>query len=383
MKLLITAPTYAPASDGVANAARVHATGLAARGHDVTVATAAVPETPDEETVAGVKIMRFRVAGSAHPLIRVRGEVSKYRDYVRSFDADAVLCHCWQAWNTELVFPALAETRAKKVLVSHGVSANSHVGPKGWAHWLAYRPYVWRRIPSILRSLDHLVVLADRADGDRFLDRRLASTLGYPRCSIIPNGTDLAAHDAADKSFAERHGITDKSIVLSVGKYHPLKNELAIVRAFCRARPENSALVMIGPADNDYLARLKRVVAGAHLPRSSQVLFLVGCDQAEILAAYQAASVFVMASRTECFPLVLLDAMASSTAFISTDVGCVSTLPGGIVVARDAQLGAELSLLLRDRARREGLAREGRRACEERFNWSTVVRQYDELCTSL
>jgi len=171
--------------------------------------------------------------------------------------------------------------------------------------------------------------------------------------------------------------------VLSVGKFHWLKNDRGVVRAFCAARPENAALVMIGPAQNAYLAELRRLAAAARLPPSSRIRFLVGCDRDEILSAYRAAALFVTGSRTECFPLVVLDAMASRTAWASTDVGCVSILPGGVTVDSERELAPAIGRLLGDDALRARLAEEGRRACELRFAWPGVTAEYEALVQRL
>lgn len=384
MQVLVVTPTYPPSCDGVANAASMHAAGLAARGHEVVVATGRPGGTPAAELVSGVRVARFCVRGRPH-LTGVRGEVPAFRAFVRSFEGDVAFCHQWQAWSTELALPQLRRGRAKTVLVSHGFSANSRVGAKGWAYWFAYRPYVWAIWPSLLRGLDHLVVLADAqgirsGDRARFHDHFVARELGHPPVSVIPNGADLAAHDSADPTFAERHGIAGKRIVLSVGKYHWLKNDRGVVRAFCEARPENAALVMVGPIENAYLSKLRRE---ARPPPSSRILFLAGIDRGEILSAYRAATLFVTASRTECFPLVILDAMASRTAWASTDVGSVSALPGGVAVGSQRELATAVARLLGDEALRARLAAEGRRACELRFTWSRVVAEYDGLVRRL
>jgi glycosyltransferase involved in cell wall biosynthesis len=387
VRILIVAPTFPPASDGLANTAFVHATGFVARGHEVVVATGRLDGMSAEEVISGVRVVRFRVGGRPH-ITGVHGEVREFRAFVRSFRCDVVFCHSWQVWSTELALPELRHVDARKVLVSHGFSANSHVGAKGWAYWVAYRPYVWTTWPSLLRSLDHLVVLADAYasrsyDRNRFHDHLVARTLGHPPVSIIPNGADLAAHESADTTFADRHALAGKRIVLSVGKYHWLKNDRGVVRAFCDARPENAALVMIGPSENAYLSELRRMAARAPLPSSSRILFLVGCAREEIFSAYRAASLFVTASLTECFPLVILDAMASRTAWLSTDVGCVSTLPGGVTVGSERGLTAAISRLLGDEALRARLAEEGRRVCEQRFTWSRVVAEYEALVERL
>ena len=56
------------------------------------------------------------------------------------------------------------------------------------------------------------------------------------------------------------------------------------------------------------------------------------------LYAYRAADLFVLSAKAETQPIVLLEAMASRTPWLATDTGCVSELPGGVVVRSEDEL---------------------------------------------
>ena len=102
-----------------------------------------------------------------------------------------------------------------------------------------------------------------------------------------------------------------------------------------------------------------------------------------IFTAYKAADLFLHPSKTEVQPLVVLDAMASGTPFISTDVGCVNELPGGVTINSEEEMANEIGNLLHNSERFEKLKAKGLKASKEKYNWDYVSKQYDGLIRSL
>ena len=102
-----------------------------------------------------------------------------------------------------------------------------------------------------------------------------------------------------------------------------------------------------------------------------------------VVAAYHEADLFVMASRVECAPLVIYEAMASRTPFVSTDVGCVAGLPGGVVVHSLNSMSEWIQRLLLKGDEWHALAQHGREAWEREYGWKRVVDQYEALYSQL
>jgi glycosyltransferase involved in cell wall biosynthesis len=383
MKLLITTQTFWPCSDGVANATLQHALGFQRAGHEVVIATAFHPDR-GRLPWDGLRVEQFRVGGNANCLFGFSGEVRRYSDFVSNADCDIVFFHCWQSWTTDIPMPNLDRLRPKRVLVSHGVSANTITN---WSRsavlWLGWRPYVWRQLPRAMKLLDCIVFLSGRIDRDRFYDRRVARALGIRRTAVIPNGVDLAAHDAALPDFRKQHQLDGRLLLLCVGKFSDLKNELGVVRAVLRADIDKATLILIGPEMNDYAGRLAAVWAGRRRARDVELRCLCNLTEAEILGAHRAADIYLSASRTECFPLVILDAMAAHTPFVSTPVGCVPDLPGGLLAATEREMAQGITRLAGTPALRAQLGNQGRAACEQLYNWPAVSRQYAKLICDL
>ncbi len=113
MKLLIISFTFPPQHDGVAHVAAAQAYGLAALGHDVTVATGFEPTRTDFSPAPNLKIVQFKVDGCAHILNRYRGDIQQYIDFVAGFPADVIMCNAWHIWATDLAVRAFSANPAQ------------------------------------------------------------------------------------------------------------------------------------------------------------------------------------------------------------------------------------------------------------------------------
>jgi len=383
--VLITTFTFPPDQNGVAHVAAAHAFGLAARGYPVTVATACNPFRKGCRFPPTVRVMEFDVSGNAHPRVGYRGDVEGYKSFISSFDAEIVMCHCWQIWSTDLAIPAFSSNRGRKILVSHGLSANTLMHfPRSILTYLAWRPYVWK-LPKMVQAFDHIVFLSDRMDGDRFYDRSVVHRLGLKNCSIVPNGADPKLPAACLPDFRSFMGIKRERLILNVSNFSQLKNQEMSLRAYFRASPDDAVLVLLGSQMNDYTEHLRNVYA--ELTRrtrgiSPQVHFLGGLERNLVRAAYMAADLFLSSSRTEVQPLAILDAMAAGVPFISTDVGCVDELPGGVIARNEREMAYWINRLLTDRKLSLDLSCKGRSAATRQYSWEKILAKYDELLSS-
>jgi glycosyltransferase involved in cell wall biosynthesis len=88
-----------------------------------------------------------------------------------------------------------------------------------------------------------------------------------------------------------------------------------------------------------------------------------------------AADLFLFTSRVECAPLVILEAMAAATPWISFDVGNVTELAGGIVAtSRSELLDAARQVLS---GQRPELGAAGHSAWEATHRWESVLDRYE------
>jgi len=387
MKILIATFTYPPESNGVSHVAHAHAIGFVQRGHEVTVVTATNRNRNLEELKKErIKVFEFDVKGNGNIKVGYSGEIKKYQDFIAGSKADVMLFHCWQTWSTDLAIPVFSMNKAKKILVSHGVSANSILSLRNTVSWLCWRPYIWK-MQEMIKTFDHIVFLSQRKDKDRFYDYHLVQKMGLSNYSIIPNGTyplehnKYLEHNEYKIAFKKKFIINTKYIILQVANYDFRKNQKMALEAFVESKVKDASLVFIGSQKNSYTNKLENYAR--QLNAQNTVLFLENLSRNEIMHAYVSADIFICSSLSEVQPLVILDAMNAGVPFISTDVGCVSDLPGGVIVKNTLQMAEQIKTLIEDEVLRKKLSEEGKKACSEYYSWSTIMDKYEELIKKL
>lgn len=103
----------------------------------------------------------------------------------------------------------------------------------------------------------------------------------------------------------------------------------------------------------------------------------LGPNDERLRALFRQADLFVLPTRGDCTPLVLLEAMASGLPVVATDVGAISEqvvhgVTGLLVAPGDpAALRAAVAALVDDPARRRAMSRAGRARAEARFDATT------------
>jgi len=388
MKILIATFTYPPNADGVAEASAVLAQGLARRGHAVTVATEFHPQRKPNAPDANPRVEQFKITGFSNWRIGIQGETGAYRKFLRNFSGDLAIFQTWDMWPTHLAFPCLGQIKAKKVLVSHGFAAHiwkrHHKFPWGLGYWMGGWPLVLQT-PFLMRKFHQVVFLSQRCDWGRFFDHRIARWTGFNKVSIIPNGAFAREfNDDTLPDFRKDFGIGPGLMILCVAKYCDGKNQLLAVGAFRRAKLGDATLVLIGNEFNDYTeqVRLRDDELQKEFPAGC-VVWLEKLNRKQICAAYRTADLFILPSRAESQPIVLLEAMASHTPWLSTDVGCVSELPGGVVVQTENEMVTRLQELAGSAALQQQLAADGWAANQKTYDWEQVVAAYERLITKV
>lgn len=201
------------------------------------------------------------------------------------------------------------------------------------------------------------------------------------RLVVIDNGVDIARYaPSPERRLRAREALglsPDAPVVGTVGRLQPVKDHGTLLRALARC-PEQTQLVLVGEGpEGPSLERLAE-----ELSIAGRVHFIGYRDDVPDL--YPAFDLFVMSSRTEGLPLVMVEAMASGVAVVSTAVGGIPDVladgAGELVPAEDAEaLATAMSALLDDEQRRGRVAAEGLARAVERYSLVEMARRYAEL----
>jgi glycosyltransferase involved in cell wall biosynthesis len=231
---------------------------------------------------------------------------------------------------------------------------------------LAGRLFLW--VERLLRRVTTAVVCVAGCERELGLARRACLS---ERTVVIHNAVDVASFPRA------AHGQRLPRI-LSVGRFAFPKDYAALIDALAlTSAGYKAAFIGDGPLLPEARGRLRR------WGLAERVDLLGTCAGVpELLAA---ADVFVLASRSEGFPVSILEAMAAGLPVVATDVGgvreaVVHDQTGLLVPAGDPPaLAAALERLLRDRELRQRLGEAGHRRAQERFDLPAFRRAHLEL----
>ena len=218
-------------------------------------------------------------------------------------------------------------------------------------------------------------------------DHMVADGIRGDKITVIPNGIAVEGYrTSADREGVRKEfGIARSDILVgTAGRLALVKNQAMILEAAARIMPkvENLRLIFYGEGPEE--ENLKRLVKNLGL--TSRVIFAgLRSDMARVLSGLD---VFVLSSRSEVAPMVLLESMALEIPVISTDVGGVSEMmePGKSGLLTENQNVEEMAeAMLRlavDPGYRKEIGRRGREFVERRFGEASMLQATSDLYVS-
>lgn len=264
-----------------------------------------------------------------------------------------------------------------------------------WAGALARR---WRDVPLVItphsdvgRGLTfsgvyHRAVAAatlrgaDRVIAQSTVERQFLTGLGVKseRIAILPTGIVTADYAAAPRS-ARRERVQ----ALCVGRLELQQKGLESLLQAVAQLPAGSGLSLRLVGD-DWGGRAPLLRLADRLGVRDRVTIDAGLATSEVVAAYRDADLFVLPSRFESFPRVILEAMASGLPIVATRVGSVAEM---VAEGRNAwlvppddpgALAQALATLAGDATTRDRWGEESRRRAAE-YDWSRLTPRYVAL----
>jgi len=220
------------------------------------------------------------------------------------------------------------------------------------------------------------------------------------RLPVIPNGVDPAAFPVAAAPFGRGGGQSlaarararaqlglppEAPVFCFVGRLAPAKSLPDLIDAFSRLAGADDKALLVIAGDGPLAAQVRSMVRRLNL--SGRVRLTGWLDDPRRL--YTASDCFVLASRVEGMPGVVLEAMASGLPVVSTDApGCAETVvegQSGFLVPRGdwAALAMRMTMLIHEPDRAAEMGRRGRARAFDVFNVERAVRAYEALYEGL
>lgn len=241
-----------------------------------------------------------------------------------------------------------------------------------------------RRIGYCLsRWLTDQVTAVSRATADSHI---AAGMVTPDKLTVVPNGVDVEAwRSDAEARLAMRQelGMTDEFLWLSVGRLEAVKDFPLLLRAMA-SMPKQAQLTILG--EGPLHGELMGLAAGLGLER--RVRF-IGFER-DVKRWMQAADGFVLSSRYEGLPMVLLEAGACGVPSVATDVAgtrevMVNEMNGWMSPAGDtAGLADAMQNLMRMSAKqRQAMGQRAKRHVETYFSLDAVLDRWEQLYIDL
>jgi glycosyltransferase involved in cell wall biosynthesis len=274
----------------------------------------------------------------------------------RSYD----VCHCWAGWPSGLVGYVL-RGRLPYIVSLRGSDVPGYSKRLRWLDPLVMRHVVrqvWTGAARVVAVSRNLRTLAVRTRPRTVID-------------VIPNGVDIHRFVPGPDTGSPR--------ILFVGRLVERKGVHVLLRAFAQvltAVPD-ARLTLVG--DGPERSRLEAMAASLGL--NDRVEFRGHVAGADIPAAYREGAILVLPALADAMPNVVLEAMASGLAIVSTPTGGVEVVRGNGVIVPFGDADALSAALVGYLSEPERLAEHRRmsRRLAEAMSWSAVATFCIEL----
>ncbi len=236
----------------------------------------------------------------------------------------------------------------------------------GWDHRLFVR---W-----LLKSADCVIGVSQS-----LLDKALSMFPGLSlHTRVVPNGAPIGM-SVNGKPAVSMRGVP-RDYILTVGHIIHRKGMDLLIQALKVAQERGSLLNLVIVGEGPEQANLSALAE--KLGVSGRVYFVGNQPHERTLEFYRGCSFFVLASRAEGLPLVIVEAMANNKAVVATKVDGVPEIvqdgsTGLLVEPEDPQsLADAMVILFKDRELRGRFAQRGREQALKNFTWEVIATRY-------
>jgi glycosyltransferase involved in cell wall biosynthesis len=363
MRVLQLYKDYFPVLGGIENHIRMLAEGLRPLGVDVRVLVTNTGPHTVNETIGGVPVTK-----TGRQLNVSSAPVSLgFFPAVRRLEQDVDIAHAHMPYPPGELAQLLLGRSRRFVATYHSDIVRQRV------LGALYRPV----LQQVLRATDLIAVSNPVYIQDSPFLRRHAD-----KCRVIHFGIDPARFALtpalAEQAAAWRSRYPGQALILFVGRLRHYKGVNVLIKAMQNVTGAQVLIVGVGPMEAAW--RQQAVDAGM----AGRVTFLGELSDAEVLALFHAADLFVLPStnRAETFGIVQIEAMACGLPVVCTELGTGTSyvnqngVTGLVVPPNDAAaLAAAITRLVADPVLRKILGAAGRQRVENQFSVAAMLRQ--------
>lgn len=243
--------------------------------------------------------------------------------------------------------------------------------------------YLRRVVKHAVKRSDFIITVSESVK----VEISEAFNLHPDRIFVTPNTPAVEYFQPRTSDAFKKFAIPTEKYLLHIGTLQPRKNPLGVVEAYLQlpeAIRKEYSLVLAGgwgwKSDD-----IKEAVQEAQ--RKGENIITTGYyDFADVNALYQQAAACIMFSHYEGFGMQALEAMASNTPVIASNIPVFREIAGDAALytrANDpADLSEKITSLLGNPALQDKLVRKGQKNLE-RFSWERTTESLEVYCQSL
>lgn len=381
MKICFISFTYYPNLDGVQNVTAYQAEGLVRLGHEVTVITSQINGYPDSDMLNGVNIIRLPI-WKYGLWSKGNKQFVKKRFLNICNEHDVVIDVCYFDFLSQNFIPLLPKLKCKKMCMMHGTweyeytqldKTSLKTFVRKTFQNLRWKIFFYNNRKNYMRfdGIFHL------HENDKSI--QYSKKIGFTKDYVLVNAVD-------ESFFLQKRNYEKKDlpfIFIQVANYSFRKNQILALRAFYQANLPNSELWMIGSQVNDYYNFLIKENERLSKNKQSKVKIFVELDRKETIEKISKADISILSSISEHLPVTILEGLAAGLPFISTDVGVVSSIPGGIVCKTESDLSLAMIKLYEDNILRKQLAEIGFSYANKNCHINEQVKKMEKIIYEL
>lgn len=372
---------------------------LVKKGHNVTVYTTDVIDKDSRQSavgsqrsincieaeVEGIKVKYFRNLSNSlafNQKVFISPAISKaLKENLKQFDI--VHLHEFRTLQNATAYKYLIKYKIPYVLSAHG-SVLRLMG-KNFLKML-FDNYIGFKILKSAKK----VVAVSKIEVGQYISMGVAAD----KITVIPNGINLFEFNNTGQlrgKFRERYNLSDKKILLFIGRLNAIKGIDFLLNAFAILAKDvkDTILVIAGPDDGYKNEIIRRINL---LKIHDKVLLIDGLYGEDKISAMKDADIFIYPSRHEIFGIAPLEALMCGTPVIVTEnCGCADFLReanGGIVVKYQDISGLldAIQNILDKKEETKKTASRGMELVQRKFNWDTIsekmIKAYRLACSS-
>ena len=327
-----------------------------------------------EETKGKVKIKRFPALQPGLGILKyIPGGQSymfwRFQKEALEFKPDVIIAHAYRHPHTTQAIKIAKKLGAKLFLVTHAPFLPERHLRKTLSEKLSVWFYDHLIAPITLNKFDKIIAITP-------WEIPILEKIGVKKEKIvlIPNGLK-------EEFFKNKAKSKEQSIILFMGRISPIKDLETLILSINYIKDKTIKINIIGPAEPQYLAKLKSLIKENNLYSRVKITDKV-YTRKEQIENLDSSKIYVLPSKSEAMPQTLIEAMARGKIVIASNNRGSSAIvqdrkTGYLFQVGNAQnLAEKIDLAL---SANQNNLKNAAKAYVKQFHWDILIKKLESL----